>query len=332
MQSDKKTKPRVSILIPCYNEQDYIKQCLDSLIDDFVVKNAEILIVDGMSVDGTRKVIKNYIDGHKNVRIKLLDNPKKLQAYGLNIGIDNAKGEVIVRADTHAGYPKEYVKRCVSLLKKTDADNVGGAMYPWGEGSKFQDLMALALMHPFGVGDAKFHLGNYTGYVDTVYLGTFWKSVFREIGHFDPASHPNEDAELNLRILNAGGKIYLDSSIKIDYFPRNSLSSLIVQYFNYGRGRCRTILKHKKITSFRQAVPVFLVLGLFISLVAGLIANSVFLLFPLVYLSSVILISLLTVIREQKKITDLFLLSIIFIAMHISWGLGFLAKLLRLTK
>ena len=118
-------KPYISILIPCYNEENYIKQCLDSLIDDFVLKNAEILVLDGMSTDRTRFVVEEYIKDHKDIDIKLLDNPKKYQSYGLNVGIDGARGEVIVRADAHTKYPKDYVKKCVRVLENVDADVIG---------------------------------------------------------------------------------------------------------------------------------------------------------------------------------------------------------------
>jgi len=250
--------------MPCYNEKKFIKKSIESLVDDYFLKNCEIIIVDGMSTDGTRDIVQSFIK--QRLRGKLLENKLKFQAHALNLGISQAKGRIIVRADAHCLYPAEYIKKCVELLEKTGASNVGGTMLPQGTTTD-QKAISLALKHPLGVGDAKWHLGNFSGYVDTVYLGTFWIKLFDEIGLYDANANPNEDAELNLRILKAGKKIYLDSSIKVIYFPRESLKKLAMQYFKYGRGRCYTTLKHRKITSLRQLGPFGLVVGLILSLI-----------------------------------------------------------------
>jgi GT2 family glycosyltransferase len=195
------------------------------------------------------------------------------------------------------------------------------------QGTKMvQKTIALAMQHPVGVGDAKFHLGNFNGYVDTVYLGTFRKKLFDEIGLYDPNSNPNEDAELNLRILKAGKKIYLDSSIKVAYFPRESLKALALQYYKYGRGRCYTTLKHKKITSFRQIGPVILVIGLFLSLVLSFWKPSLILI-PLSYFLALFLISLLSWPKESIPIKQRLLIGLAWGVMHVSWGMGFWRKI-----
>ena len=242
--------------MPCYNEEKYIANSLESLLDDYCLKNCEIIVVDGMSEDETQDIVNSLIK--KGLPIRLFRNEKKLQVHGLNLALSKAKGEIIIRADAHCLYPSGYIKKCVDLLMTEDALNVGGMMKPQGE-KTVQKAIGLALKHPVGVGDAKWHLGNYSGYADTVYLGTFRKELFKDIGLYDLRSSANEDAELNLRILKAGGKVYLDSSIEVIYFPRESLKELAIQYFRYGRGRCYTTLKHRKMTSFRQIAPVLLV-------------------------------------------------------------------------
>lgn len=323
-----KNNPQISILVPCYNEEEYIKDCLDSLIDDYVIANAEILILDGMSTDNTREIIKDYIKKHSKVIIKLINIVKKHQSYALNIGIDKAQGDIIVRIDAHSCYPQGYVKNCVELLERVGVDNVGGVMYAQGK-TRFQKLVARAMKHPVGVGDAKFHLGNYKGFVDTVYLGTFRKSIFKKLGYFDP--YINEDAEFNLRILKSGGKIYLDNSIKVEYFPRDTLKGLIKQYFNYGKGRCRTTLKHRQFTSWRQLAPIVLVLGLVGSFILSFL-NPVFLFLPATYFLLIFFVSLVALRGDNRRMSDVFLLTIIFMSMHISWGCGFLLRFLKLVK
>lgn len=315
--------PRVSIVMPCYNEEKFIGKAIESLADDYFQKNCELIIVDGMSSDGTQEIVQSFIK--QGLRLRLLENKKKLQPYGLNLGILEAKGEIIVRADAHCLYPPRYVKKCVDLLETIGASNVGGMMLPQGT-TMVQKAIALAMQHPVGVGNSRFHLGNFSGYVDTVYLGTFWKKLFNEIGLYD-TNKTNEDAELNLRILKAGKKIHLDSSIKVIYFTRESLKKFATQYFKYGRARYYTILKHRKITSLRQLAPVALVVGLSLSIILSFFW-PLFLLFPLFYLLALLLTALFSWPKKKIPSKQKMLIGMAFAIMHVSWGMGFFFPLI----
>lgn len=316
--------PRVSVVMPCYNEEKFIKRAIESLIDDYFLKECELIVVDGISTDKSCEIVKYFIK--KKYPIKLLENKNKFQSYGINLGILEAKGEIIVRADAHCLYPSAYIKSCVQLLKTSGASNVGGIMFPRGDSPK-QEAISLAMKHPAGAGDAKWHLGNFKGYTDTVYLGTFWKSLFDEIGYYDTNCKTNEDAELNMRILRSGKKVYLDSSIKVTYFPRESLKALAVQYFKYGRGRCYTTLKYKKFTSFRQIGPIILVIGLSLSIILSAY-NPLFLSFPLIYFLTLMFISIFSYSKRPISFKQRILIGFVFLVMHVSWGAGFLSRLL----
>ena len=312
---------KVSVVMACYNEEKFIKKSIESLVDDYFLNNCELIVVDGMSGDRTQDIVRSFIG--QGLQVRLLENKKKLQVYGLNLGIAEAKGKIIVRADAHCLYPPGYIKKCVNLLETKGVSNVGGMMFP--KGTKIaQRAIALAMQHPAGVGDAKFHLGNFNGYVDTVYLGTFWKKLFDEIGLYDTNCKTNEDAELNLRIQKAGKKIYLDSSIKVIYFPRESLKALANQYYKYGTGRCYTFLKHSKITSFRQIAPVILVIGLFFSIVLSF-WKLLFLFLPLSYLLALFLTALLSWKKQAIPLKQRILMGLAWVTMHTCWGAGFLS-------
>jgi succinoglycan biosynthesis protein ExoA len=312
---------KVSIIMPCYNEEKFIGRAIESLVDDYVMEHGEILVLDGLSSDHTVDIVTGYMK--QNFPIKLLKNEKKLQCFGLNQGILAAQGEIILRVDAHSFYPEGYVKKLVELLAQTDAANVGGVMLPKGQ-SPVQEAVALALQHPIGVGDAKFHLGNYKGYVDTVYLGTFRKEVFDTVGLYDTNCRTNEDAELNIRILKNGGKIYLDSAIKVEYLPRDSFGKLALQYFHYGRGRAYTIVKHRQVTSYRQVAPSLLVMGLIGSLVLSFF-NPLFLISWGCYLLGLLSAVLFTWCKRNISLKIRLLMSIAFAVMHTSWGAGFLS-------
>jgi hypothetical protein len=144
--------------------------------------------------------------------------------------------------DVHCEYAPDYVRRCVEALERTGADNVGGAQRAKAK-TCFQRALCAALGSPLGVGGAAYRSSDAEGYVDTVFLGAFRRRVFETVGIWDPGAITNEDSELNQRILESGGKIFLSRDIVVHYFPRDSYKTLAKQYYKYGRGRARTLLK-----------------------------------------------------------------------------------------
>lgn len=321
--------PPITVLVPCYNEEKFIGACLDSVLDDFVQANTEILVIDGMSPDRTREIVEGYSLRYPAVR--LLDNPARLQSAGLNVGLANARGETIVRLDAHSTYPKNYVRTCVQLLsERLEAANVGGVMQPVGS-SRFSDAVARAMMHPLGIGGAKFHHGDFSGYVDTCYLGTFRKRIFDDVGVYDADAHPAEDAELNCRILNAGHRIYLDSSIKVQYQPRDTWRRLVKQFFWYGRGRCYLIQKHRRVLSPGRLVPPTLVVGIVASLVLAF-WWPVVLALPAAYLLGAFAGGFYLWRGEQDIVRRGLMQGVVLAAMHLSYGTGFLLKLAGILR
>jgi succinoglycan biosynthesis protein ExoA len=250
---------RVTIAMPSYNEEHYIEACIASVkAQDYPADLIEILVADGRSTDRTREILARL--SAADPRIRMIDNPARLQAAGLGLLVKEATGDIIVRMDVHAEYAPDYVRRCVEVLERTGADNVGGAQRAWAR-TPFQRAVCAALQSPLGVGGAKYRSSEAEGFVDTVFLGAFRRRVFETVGLWDPGAITNEDAELNQRILDAGGQIYLSKDIVVHYFPRESLPALAKQYFRYGRGRARTLLKLGKFPTLRPLLPFFLVSG-----------------------------------------------------------------------
>src|SRR6516225_5643108 len=199
----------VSVVMPVRNEEAYIEASLRSLVhQSFPPGCYEIIVVDGRSSDRTREIVEEICQTAPQVR--LLDNPAGIVPAAMNIGIRAARGEVIIRADGHNVYPCDYAKNCVACLDQTGADNVGG---PWitaaADDSFSARLVAAILSNPFGVGDSKFRTGKAEGFVDTVPFGAFRREVFERVGLYNEKLVRNQDNELNSRIREAGGKIYL---------------------------------------------------------------------------------------------------------------------------
>jgi len=320
--------PFVSIIIPVKNEERYIETCLKQLTTQSYPENRfEILVIDGMSSDHTRNIVKNFPSG--NIPIHLLENHRGQRAPALNIGIKEAYGDVIIRIDARTVVGPEYIRDCVNTLVITDADNVGGIQKPIAKDLK-QQAIGLSLSHPFGVGDAQFRLGKKSGFVDTVYLGCFRKEVFQKVGFFDEkAEIISEDADMNYRIRKAGGRIYLNKDIVAYYYPRETLKDFWKLYFRYGSARAGNFIKHRML-AWRQIVPpvffgILVVLTVF-SLV-NLLLFKILIAAAALYIAVDIIASLLLAISE-KKIKLFPLLLITFPTMHFAWGLGFWKRIL----
>jgi len=251
--------PRVTIAMPAYNEEAYIEACVASVqAQDYPADLIEILVADGRSTDKTRAILLRLAAADR--RIRVIDNPARLQAAGLGLIVKESKGDVIVRMDVHCEYAPNYVRTCIETLERTGADNVGGAQRPKAK-SRFQHALCAALASPLGVGGAKYRSADAEGFVDTVFLGAFRRRVFETVGLWDPAAITNEDSELNQRILEAGGQIYLARDIVVHYFPRETFFALAKQYYKYGRGRARTLLKLGTFPTLRPLLPFLMTVG-----------------------------------------------------------------------
>ncbi len=312
----------VTIAMPAYNEERYIEACIASVqAQDYPRERIEILVADGRSTDRTRDILA--LLSADDPRIQLVDNPHRLQAAGLGQVVRAARGDIIVRMDVHCEYAPDYVRKCVEVLERTGADNVGGAQRARAT-TRFQRALCAALGSPLGVGGAKYRSADSEGFVDTVFLGAFRRQVFETIGLWDPRAITNEDAELNQRILEAGGQIYLSRDIVVHYFPRDSLRSLAKQYFRYGRGRARTLLKLGAFTNVRPALP-------FLMVASEAILLAVPPLWPIAAasLAAYALAAGVEAVRVGSSIgaSAVPTVGAIFPVLHVSHGLGFAAGL-----
>jgi cellulose synthase/poly-beta-1,6-N-acetylglucosamine synthase-like glycosyltransferase len=252
-QASASRRPFVTVVMPCRDEESYVEACVRSVqAQDWPRDQLEILVADGMSIDASREILARL--AAEDERIVLIDNPARVQAAGLNECIRRARGEFIVRMDVHADYPPDFVRKCVEVLGRTGADNVGGAARPRAR-TFFQRCVAAALTSPLGIGGSQYRKVDAEGDVESIWPGAFRRDVFDRVGAFDPFAITNEDAELNQRIVEAGGRVYMSRDIVVHYYPRESMRALARQYFKYGRGRARTLLKHGRFLSWRPALP-----------------------------------------------------------------------------
>ncbi len=314
----------VSIVIPLRNEERHIGALLDALqAQTYAGHIADIILVDGMSTDRTREVISSY-QAHMPA-IRIIDNPERIVPPAMNRGIRAARGDIVVRLDAHTEPAPDYVERCVHHLREAGAWNVGGLMRAQGHGY-VDKTVALATTSPFGIGGSPFHYSDRPQYVDTVYLGAFPRWVFDKVGLYDERFIRNQDYELNHRIRQAGGRIYLAPDIKITYFPRDSMKALWRQYFQYGFWKVQTLRKHPESLKWRQLVAPLFVAGLVGGLVLGLLWRPALWLWAAaiaLYVLMSLAFSVLRVRKEPGALQSLPLMPVVFATLHVAWGLGF---------
>ena len=321
--------PAVSVVVPCRNEVDHIETCLRSILQQEEPQGGfEIVIVDGMSDDGTRAVLTRMAAEHGKLR--LVDNPLRITPCGMNCGIRAARGRWVARMDAHSRYAPDYLVRCLEVTEATGADNVGGSVVSEGD-APIQRAIAAAHHSAFSVGGARWHNPDYEGPADTVFGGFYNRELFERIGPFDEELVRNQDDELNLRLTRAGGKIWQSPKIKSWYRPRKSLLALFRQYTQYGYWKVRVIQKHKLPASWRHLVPGAFLLTVFVLLLALVPFALTFGIWPLPsvpllcalggYGLGLIAASVYTASKTDWRLLPL--LPLVFPCYHFGYGYGF---------
>lgn len=323
--------PFVSVVIPVRNEHKYIRSCLDSvLLQDYPKSKLEVILAVGTSVDDTVEIINEYCRQYSY--IKMVPNPRGTISCGVNIGIREARGEYIVRLDAHTEFACDYVSKCIEYLLKTGADNVGGPTVVRGR-TPVQRAVAAAYYSPFALGGGKQHIADYEGYSDTVSFGSFKKETAEAVGLFDERLILNEDDDFNFKIAERGGKIFITPKIRSFYYPRDSYTGLIRQYFGYGLWKVAVIKKHKKPARLSHLVPLVFVLFL----VLGAALSWIWRPFLWVYSAVMGLYLLLDIAASvtlkipdrQDKFAIRLRLILIHFLLHISYGCGFFAGIFK---
>ena len=325
--------PFISIIIPCHNEEKFIRDCLDSLIaNDYPKENLEVLVVDGMSEDKTREIIESYLV--KYPFIKILDNQKKFTNFAFNIGIKNAKGEIIMLMGAHAGYQKDYVSKCIRYLREYNADNVGGIIKTVPqENTIVAKSIAHVLSSSFGVGGSVFRKGSKKiREVDTVFGGCYKREDFDKIGLFNENLVRSQDMEFNIRLRKAGGKILLVPDIVSYYYPKPTLKDFFLHNFEDGIWAVYPLKFVKVPLKLRHYIPLIFVLGLLGTGLLGIFFPIFFWLF-LFIIGVYFLVSIYSsfkIMIGEKDFRYFFLMPIAFACRHFGYGLGSIWGLIKL--
>lgn len=324
--------PLVTVVMPIRNEESYIELSLRSVMtQDYPPDRMEILIADGLSVDGTRRKVLEL--SWQDPRIRILDNPGRIVATGLNLAFQEAKGDILIRVDGHCEVAPDYVSNCVRHILLDGVHAVGGPIETIGE-TLTAEAIALAMSSRFGVGDSAFRTTTgVTSLVDSVPFPAYTRQAVSQAGPVDERLVRNQDDEYNYRLRKLGFKVLLASDVRSRYYSRSSLSELWRQYFQYGHWKVRVLQKHPAQMSLRQYVPALFVVWLILSStlgifsVLGLLAAIAGL---CLYLALNVLVSLSLAGRRGWRY--LWRLGVAFMCLHFGYGFGFLYGMLVFGK
>ena len=331
---------RVSIIVACRNEITHIRRFLDSLLSqDMDDMSWEAILADGMSDDGTRDILDEYCSQHAQLRV--LPNPGHIASTGLNAAIRAARGDTIIRMDAHSWYAPSYCRLCIETLQRTHADYVGGPVVAQAEGVLPRAVTAAFHSRFATGGSSRFRELDYEGWVNTLPFGGWRKTTLEKIGLFDESLVRNQDDELNIRLLQSGGRIWQTPALRSWYSPRSTLSRLFHQYFQYGFWQVPILRKHRSLSSWRKFVPVAFVFAnatAAVTLIFGAVMNHSSSLRPILFLWLILLAAYLfldlfaSLLAARRQGWDtLPYLPLIFCIYHLSFGLGFLVGFLRLA-
>lgn len=252
--------PSVTVAIPTLNEERNIRGLLEIFQRSAYPNIVEIMVADGGSSDATRDIVREAAE--RDHRVRLIENPDRIQAAGLNQILGACSGEIYLRADAHSEYAADYVEQCVETLTGKRALGVGGAQR-FVARAAFQSGVALASRNLLGNGGAPHHDPGYDGWIHAAWLGCFWTKALRAIGGYRQTA-TNEDAELQIRMrkwsLDAfperGADLFYSSPrIRVWYYPRDRWPRLVRQYFHYGRGRYATVRDYPGASPLRSHIP-----------------------------------------------------------------------------
>jgi glycosyltransferase involved in cell wall biosynthesis len=313
----------VSIIVPCLNERNYIEKFLDDALNqkigDWIL---EVIVADGGSNDGTREILDGMVCQFP--QLQWIDNPLRIVSTGLNLAIAKASGSVIIRMDVHSHYKIDYVLKCIKTLEDTGATCVGG---PWiAKGyTPTQRAIAAAFQSRIGSGGASSRITSYSGWVDTVYLGAWWRNDLLKLGGFDESLVRNQDDELALRINRQGGRIWQSSEISSNYVPRSSMTALFRQFSQYGYWKIPVILKHRLPASSRHLAPfAFFSVILFLAISSLFWGEARFALLGFIFIYLLALVFGTSAQRTKLNKGDPQWLTIVAVGvMHIGYAIGF---------
>ncbi|KJL28430.1 glycosyltransferase [Microbacterium oxydans] len=321
--------------MPVLNERAYLEHAVASVLAQELDGPAELVLALGPSSDGTTELAQEL--AATDDRIRLVENPAAHIPVGLNAAIRASRYPTIVRVDAHSELSPGYAERALRTLERTGAANVGGVMHAEGR-APFQKSVARLYNSPVGLGGGAYHGGAHEGEAESAYLGVMRRAVLEEVGLFDESIRRGEDWELNLRLRQAGHLVWFDPKLSVTYWPRESWLRLARQFRATGAWRGELVRRFGRRNGLRFFAPPALVLLLAVALVVGVLqvtgvlSGIASIIASVVYAPLALYVLLVVAVALSPgggSIRQRLWTLVVLPTMHLSWGIGFLAGVLR---
>lgn len=252
----------VSVIVPIRNEERAILSTLEQLLEqDYDPARFEIIVVDGDSTDGTRSIVEQFVWSYSQV--KLVRNRKRWSSSARNLGIQAARGDVIVIIDGHCDIGNRYyLAELVAAFDRTGAHCLGRPQpLSTNRPNRLQKVIGVARRSRLGHHPDSQVFSSQERVVPASSIAVAYRrTVFERVGLFDESFDACEDVEFNHRIDEAGLCCVLVPTLAVSYHPRATLPALFRQMMRYGRGRMRLLRKHPETFSVLGFAPAFLIL------------------------------------------------------------------------
>ena len=325
----------VSFVMPVLNERAYLEHAVESVLAQRLDVPSELVLALGPSSDGTTELARRLASADD--RIRLVDNPAAHIPVGLNAAIGASRYATIIRVDAHSELSPGYAARAIDTLERTGSSNVGGVMHAEGR-TPFQRAVARLYNSPVGLGGGAYHGGATEGEAESAYLGVMRRDVLDEVGLFDETIRRGEDWELNLRIRQAGHRVWFDPDLSVTYWPRESWIRLARQFRATGAWRGELVRRFGRRNGIRFFAPPALVVLVVLAVIVGILqATGVLggvpsMIASLVYVPIALYALLVIAVAlapggggPRQRLWTLAVMP----TMHLSWGLGFLGGVFR---
>lgn len=337
MQHDDSHTPPVgvSFVMPVLNERAYLEHAVKSVLAQDLDVPVELILALGPSTDGTTEIANRL--AAVDERIRLVDNPAAHIPVGLNAAIRAGRYSTVIRVDAHSELSPGYAARAMQTLERTGASNVGGVMHAEGR-APFQKAVARLYNSPVGLGGGAYHGGAHEGEAESAYLGVMRREVLDEVGLFDETIRRGEDWELNLRIRQAGHRVWFDPALAVTYWPRESWVRLARQFRATGAWRGELVRRFGRRNGIRFFAPPLLVLLTLVAMIIGIlqltgVLNGLASLIASIVYAPLAAYALLVLVVAaapgggglRQRLWTLLVLP----TMHLAWGWGFLGGVLR---
>lgn len=319
---------RISFIVVAYNAERSLGALLDDLLAQTLPpEQIEALLVDSASADATRSIMRDFA-ARAPFEVRVLDNPRRWLASGINIALREATGDAVIRLDAHARIPRDFLANNLSALSRGE-NIVGGSVLGGEIHTAWEGVMRAVDTSRFCGGAAPFRNGGEARYVDTLAYALYRREVYDRVGFYDERLRRTEDNDMHYRMRKAGYRFYFSPDIVSYHAARSTLRGQLRQKWGNGYWIGRTMRIQPRCFAPRHLIPALFVLALVLCLLLLPVTPWPLAVLLIPYLALDIAFAARDALRQSHgRPLALIALPFLFPAVHIVYGTGTITGLL----